>query len=339
MPPTDRYARQRLLPQVGPQGQEKLRASTVVVAGCGALGSFQADLLARAGVGRLVLIDRDILELHNLQRQTLFSEQDVHDRIPKAEAAARRLRGINSQIITAAVVTDLTAANVENLLSPADVVVDGTDNFETRYLLNDACVKAGKPYVYGGVLGTQGTVLTVRPGEGPCLRCVFPEPPDPDGLPTCETAGVLNTAVAWVASLEATRALAILLGEAPSDKPLVSLDVWKGSARATPFPRAKDCPCCGKKNFEFLDSVRGATPTVFCGRNAVQIRPEKAVAFDFQKLTERLSPLGTVTANGMILEFEVDGKRMILFPDGRVLVMGTTEPSEARTLVAKYLGA
>jgi adenylyltransferase/sulfurtransferase len=339
MPPLDRYSRQAVLPQIGPEGQQKLKDSTAIVIGCGALGSFEAEFLGRAGVGRLILIDRDVLELHNLHRQTLYTEQDVHDRLPKAEAAAKHLRGINSQIITAAIVTDVTASNIEDLIHPADVVIDGTDNFETRYLLNDACVKAGKPYVYGGVLGTQGTVMAVRPGQGPCLRCVYPDPPNPDGLPTCETHGVLNTAVAWVAALESTEAMKILLGEKPSTHPLTALDVWKGNVHHSPVERKSDCVCCAKHNFEFLNSTRGSSSTVFCGRNAVQVTPEKRFTPDFAFLSKHLSPLGKITANGMILEFEVDGKRMVIFPDGRVLVMGTKDPAEARTLVAKYIGA
>jgi adenylyltransferase/sulfurtransferase len=339
MPPFDRYSRQTILPIITLAGQQKLKDSTVLVMGCGALGSFGAELLARAGVGRLILADRDILELHNLQRQTLYTEEDVRQRLPKAEAAAKHLRAINSQIMTASIVTDATATNVEQLIQPVDVVLDGTDNFETRYLLNDACVKEGKPFVYGGVLGTLGTVLTIRPGAGPCLRCVYSEPPNPEGLPTCETHGVLNTAVAWVASLEATETLKILLGEPVSEKPLYSLDIWKGSVHAAPAKRSSTCPCCGLGKYEFLDSTRGSSSTVFCGRNAVQVTPEKRHTPDFDLLAKRLSPLGKITANGMILEFEVSDKRMVIFPDGRVLVMGTQDPAEARTLVAKYIGA
>ena len=208
---SSRYDRQAVLEVIGRAGQEALARSTVLVVGCGALGSTQAELLARAGVGRLILVDRDVLELHNLQRQLLFDEQDVRERMPKAAAAARRLRAVNSEIAVEALVTDVTATNVAELLRPADLAIDGTDNFETRYVLNDAAVQANKPWVYGGVLGTDGTVMAVRPGQGPCLRCIFPDPPDAHLLPTCETQGVLNTAVVWVAAFQVTEALKLIL--------------------------------------------------------------------------------------------------------------------------------
>ncbi|MEW6720062.1 MAG: ThiF family adenylyltransferase [Thermodesulfobacteriota bacterium] len=334
-----RYARQAVLPVVGREGQRRLAESTALIVGCGALGSAQAELLARAGVGKLVLVDRDVLELHNLQRQLLFDEQDVRDRLPKAVAAARRLRAVNSAIDVEAVVTDVTAANIGELLEPASLALDGTDNIETRYLLNDAAVLAGKPWVYGGVLGTDGAVMAVRPGSGPCLRCVFPEPPEPGELPTCETQGVLNTAVAWVAALQATEAIRLLVG-APTDGPFLhTLDVWRGTATPVKVERLKDCVCCGLRRFEFLESGRGSSSTVFCGRNAVQVTPERSAAPDFDRLREALSPLGEVTVNGLLLEFAADGHRLVVFPDGRVLVTGTTDTARARSLVARYIGS
>ena len=334
-----RYARQAVLGVIGQAGQQKLAESTVLVVGCGALGSTQAELLARAGISKLILVDRDVLELHNLQRQLLFDEQDVRERLPKASAAARRLRAVNSEIVIEAVVADVTATNIVDLLRPANLALDGTDNFETRYLLNDAAVQAGKPWIYGGVLGTDGTVMAVRPGQGPCLRCIFPDPPDAHHLPTCETQGVLNTAVAWVAALQVTEALKLLVGDPTAEFKLYALDVWRGSVTSVTIKRSEGCVCCAKRRFEFLDSERGSSSTVFCGRNAVQVTPERKTSPDFAQLSERLKLLGTVTVNGLVLEFTCGVHRLVVFPDGRVLVMGTTDTAEARSLVAKYIGS
>ncbi|MBM4318951.1 MAG: thiazole biosynthesis adenylyltransferase ThiF [Deltaproteobacteria bacterium] len=336
---SSRYARQAVLGVIGHAGQAALARSTVLVVGCGALGGTQAELLARAGVGRLILVDRDVLELHNLQRQLLFDEQDVRERMPKAAAAARRLRAINSEIVIEAQVTDVTATNVAELMRPADLVIDGTDNFETRYVLNDAAVQAGKPWVYGGVLGTDGTVMAVRPGLGPCLRCIFPDPPDAHLLPTCETQGVLNTAVVWIAALQVTEAIKLLVRDCTAEFRLTALDVWHGTTHSVAVKRNDACVCCVERRFEFLSGERGSSSTVFCGRNAVQVTPERRIAPDFSDLSRRLAPLGKVTMNGLVLEFTCEDRRMVVFPDGRVLVMGTTDTAEARSLVAKYVGS
>jgi len=334
-----RYARQEVLAMIGRAGQEALAGSTVLVVGCGALGSTQAELLARAGVGRLILVDRDVLELSNLQRQLLFDEQDVRRRLPKAAAAARRLRAVNSEIAIEDVVTDVTSTNVADLLGPADLAIDGTDNIETRYLLNDAAVQAGKPWVYGGVLGTDGTVMAVRPGQGPCLRCIFPDSPDAHHLPTCETLGVLNTAVVWVAALQVTEALKLLVRDPTAEFKLHVLDVWHGRTHSIAVKRNASCACCGHRRFEFLSGERGSSSAVFCGRNAVQVTPARKTSPDFAGLRQRLAPLGTVTVNGLVLEFTCGDRRMVVFPDGRVLVMGTTDTAEARSLVARYVGS
>lgn len=335
----DRYARQSVLPVIGPEGQRRLSASTILIVGCGALGSTQAELAARAGVGKLTVVDRDILELHNLQRQILFAEEDVRDRLPKATAASRRLRALNSEIRVEGLVADVTAANILDLVREADLVLDGTDNFETRFLINDAAVKESRPWVYGGVLGTDGMVMAVRPGVGPCLRCIFPEPPDPSSLPTCETQGVLNTAVTWVAALQVTEAFKLLVGDAGADFSFHALDIWKGTVVNGRVNRSDDCVCCRQRRFEFLDSSRGSSATVFCGRNAVQVTPDHPIVPDFEQLSKRLRPLGPVAVNGLVLELTVDERRLVVFPDGRVLVMGTMDPAEARSLVAKYIGS
>lgn len=337
--PGGRYARQAVLRTIGRPGQETLAGSTVLIVGCGALGSAQAEFLARAGVGGLVLVDRDVLELHNLQRQFLFDEHDVRERLPKAEAAARRLQAINSEISIQSLVTDVTASNIEELVKPVDLVLDGTDNIETRYLVNDATVAAGKPWIYGGVIETHGTVMAVRPGYGPCFRCIFPDPPDPGRLPTCETQGVLNTAVAWVAALQSTEAIRLLTEDQSGEFRLHALDIWRGTVTSFEAKRNDECICCGKGRFEFLNSERGSSSTVFCGRNAVQVTPERRTMPDFERIAERLSPFGLVTVSGLLLEFTCDHHRLVLFPDGRVLVMGTKDTAEARGLVAKYIGS
>lgn len=336
----ERYARQTVLGSIGEQGQRKLDGSAVLVLGCGALGSAQAEFLARAGVGRLILADRDILELHNLQSQLLYDEKDVRERLPKAEAAARRLRAVNSSIKIEPVIADVTAANIKELVGRADLVLDATDNFETRYLLNDAAVSAGKPWVYAGVLGADGMVLAVHPGRGPCLRCLFEDPPELGSVPTCSTFGVLNTAAAWVAALQVTEALKILVGGELDGFKLHTLDIWRGSVTAVSAERRAGCVCCGERRFDFLASKRGSSSSaVLCGRNAVQVTPERRLAPDFARLAERLKPLGAVTFNGVVLEFTCGERRLVVFPDGRVLVNGTTDTAEARSLVAKYLGS
>ena len=342
-PPKDgdaRYARHSALSFIGEAGQRKLSQSSVLVLGCGSLGSAQAMLLARAGIGRLVLADRDVVDACNLTTQVLYDERDVAERQPKAEAAARRLRAINSAIIIEPVIADVTASNIEELVGRADLALDAADNFETRYLLNDAAVKAGKPWVYGGVLGTDGMVMAVRPGQGPCLRCLFDTPPDMGLVPTCDTFGVLNAAAVWVAALQVSEAIKLLLGGGGENFSLHMLDIRGGTGTAVEAGRRTGCPCCGERRFEFLDSKRGSSASaVFCGRNAVQITPERRLAPDFAGLRERLKSLGAVTFNGVVLEFTAGAHRLTVFPDGRVLVTGTRDTAEARSLVAKYIGS
>jgi len=248
-----RYARHEALGLIGTAGQRKLARSSVLVLGCGSLGCAQAMLLARAGVGRLILADRDSVQLCNLPTQLLYDQSDVDAQAPKAEAAALRLRAINPEIKVEPVVADVTAANIEELVGRADLVMDGADNFETRFLLNDAAVKAGKPWVYGGVLGVDGMVLAVRPGAGPCLRCLFDLPPAGNRLPTCDAFGVLNAAAVWVASLQAAEALKLLTGAPRDADTLHTLNVWRGTASQVAAGRKPGCACCGARKFEFLE--------------------------------------------------------------------------------------
>ncbi len=337
--PSNRYARQVALSEIGLEGQNKLLNSSVLIIGCGALGSTQAELLVRAGVGRIIIADRDILEMHNLQRQLLFDEQDVAEHLPKAVAAARKLRRINSSVIIDELMTDVTSSNVEELIEPVNLVLDGTDNFETRYLINDACTKLGKPWVYGGVLSTNGMVMAVVPGKGPCFRCILPEQPNVSALPTCETHGVLNSAALCVAALQVSEAFKLLLGSNRSEYFLQVLDVWSGSFRSIRVEKDSDCPCCSKRHFEYLEAEKGSWTTVLCGRNAVQVSPVQAMRVSFELLDRKLRPFGPVSFNGLVLECEIESHRIVIFPDGRVMVMGTTDPSAAKSIVARYIGS
>ncbi|MFH2010424.1 MAG: ThiF family adenylyltransferase [bacterium] len=336
--PGSRYSRQTILPEFGEDGQERLARSTVLVVGCGALGSVLADTLTRGGVGHLVILDRDVLELSNLQRQSLFNEQDVTDGLPKAEAAARTLARVNADIRIEGRVTDLTPRNAEALIRDVDLVLDGTDNFEARYLINDVCCKLGKPWVYGGVIGTTGMTMSVVPGSGPCLRCVFPEPPAPGTAPTCDTAGVLNTVPAIIASLQATAAYRILLGHPPESGRLLSLDAWTRRWHELTAPASESCPACVHGRYEFLDAGQTSWTTAFCGRNAVQVSPASELELDLAALKERLDPVATATFNGLVLSLTVEGHELVVFPDGRALIKDTQDESRARALYARYVG-
>jgi molybdopterin-synthase adenylyltransferase len=332
-----RYARQLALAELGREGQRRLMTGSVLIVGCGALGSHLAEALARAGVGRLRVVDRDVVELHNLQRQALFDEQDVAARLPKAEATARRLRRINSTITVDARVLDLNPRNVEELIADVEVVLDGSDNLETRYLLNDACVKHGRPWVYGGVIGAAGMMLTLRPGAGPCLRCVFRDPPPPGSQPTCETVGVLGMAPAVIAALQAVEACKLLVA-APAATDLLHLDLWSGSWQRVAVHRDPACPACGHARFDYLSARETAWVTTLCGRNAIQIMPAREAAIDLDRLAAQLAPLGAV-ATGLLLQVNAEDCEMLVFPDGRVIIRGTTDPALARSLYARYIGS
>jgi molybdopterin-synthase adenylyltransferase len=268
-----RYHRQTLLPQIGPAGQHRLAASRVLLIGCGALGTTIADQLVRAGVGRLVLADRDIVELTNLQRQTLFDERDAADGLPKAIAAANRLREINSTVQVTPLVTDIHAGNIEDLLAPRfDLILDGTDNVQTRYLINDVSVKHAIPWIYGAAVGTEGRVMSILPPTTPCLRCIFPIPPGAHDLPTCDTAGVLGMAATIIGAFQAIEAIKILTGQS-SASALLRFDFWQPRLHAMPLTDAKrpDCPCCCQRRFDYLDVPAGDAAATLCGRNAVQV--------------------------------------------------------------------
>lgn len=333
----ERYSRQILLPGIGEDGQERLLAAHAAIVGCGALGTFHAAALARAGVGRLTLIDRDYVEPANLHRQWLFEESDAAEALPKAAAAGRALARINSGITVEARIADLTAANIGDLLAGAAVILDGTDNFETRYLINDYAVAHGVPWIYGAAVGSYGLEMPVLPGRTACLRCIYPDPPD-GAQPTCETAGVLNAITSAVASLQAADALKILAGRSAAVEPrITTLDLWEGGIRqiAQPAPDP-DCPCCAGRRFPFLEAtVR--PPVRLCGRNAVQIH-ERSRPLDLAALAASLAPLGEVRANEFALRFAAPPYEMTVFADGRAIVKGTAEPGVARSLYARYVG-
>jgi molybdopterin/thiamine biosynthesis adenylyltransferase len=332
----DRYSRQILFHGIGEAGQEALLRSHAVIAGCGALGSFQAAALARAGVGRITIVDRDYVEPSNLQRQWLFEEEDAREALPKAVAAERRILRINSTVAVRGIIADLIPTNAEELLDGAGVILDGTDNFETRYLINDFCVSRGIPWIYGGAVGSYGLEMPVIPFRTACLRCVYPDPPT--GVqPTCETAGVLNAIVSAVASLQVADALKILCGRAHLIRALITtIDVWENRIRQIPAPeRDPDCPACGRREFTYLEES-ALPPVTLCGRNAVQIRGAGR-PIDLAELRARLEPLGDVRANEYVLRLIMAPYEITVFPDGRAIVKGTSDTGVARSLYARYV--
>ena len=338
MPPAEsRYSRQTRFAPLGDEGQCKIRAAHVAIVGCGALGTVQAEIMARAGIGRLRLIDRDFVEWSNLQRQFLFDEADAAEALPKAVAAARRLARVNSEVAVEPMVADLTASNAAELFEDVDLILDGTDNFETRFLINDAAVNAGIPWVYGAAVGSYGIKLAIVPGKTACLRCVYPEAP-PGAQPTCETEGVLAAVTATIAALQAGDALKMLaLGPDSVAARLTTVDVWSGVIRQLAPPgRAPDCPCCVRREFVHLDGSRRA-PISLCGRNAVQIH-ERSRPLDLPALAQRLSALATVRSNEFALRVALEPYEMTVFPDGRAIIKGTTDIGVARSLYARYIG-
>jgi adenylyltransferase/sulfurtransferase len=337
----ERYSRQMLLPGWGQEGQQRLRLKTVVVVGCGALGSHIASHVVRAGVGRLILADRDFVEWHNLPRQALYSEADAEAGVPKAVAAAHRLRQLNAQVKIEEHVVDVNADTVEELIVGSDLVLDGADNFEVRYLVNEACVKHGIPWVYGGVLGTYGLMAPIVPGETPCLRCLLGPMPLPGAVPTCETAGVLGTVVAAIAALEATEGLKILMERRDEVlHSLIMVDVWKGDfERVQTLKGTASCPVCDEGQYALLEADRGSRAVVLCGRMAVQITPRPAQRLDLAVLAERLGDAGLVRANEYLLRLDVEGVQLTVFADGRTIVKGTDDTAQARALFARYVGS
>ena len=349
--PSARYHRQMLLPGVGEAGQRRLYGSSALLIGCGALGTVIAESLVRAGVGRLRIIDRDLVELTNLQRQTLFIEADADEATPKAIAAARRLGQINRDVAVEPIVADYTAANALSLAADCDVLLDGTDNFETRLLINDVAVKLGKPYVYGGAVGTGGMMYVVLPTAGgahratPCLRCVLDEAPAPGSAATCDTSGVLGPIAGIIANLQAAEAIKLLSGNtAAVTRELICVELWPLRFRTLDVCGAFEagaCSCCGERRFEYLDAQRGSRTTSLCGRNAVQISASPA-AVDLDALAQRLAPHGAVRRNEHLLRAELKQAdrdlALTIFPDGRALIHGTADTTLARAIYSRYVG-
>ncbi len=334
----DRYSRQVLFAEIGSEGQKQLSRSRVVIVGCGATGSGLASSLARSGVGMLRILDRDYVEPSNLQRQSLFDENDARESLPKAVAATRQIARFNSQILVEPQVADLTPANVENLLGGVDLILDGTDNFETRYLVNDYAVKNSVAWVYAAAVGSYAATLNILPGETACLACVFPDPPR-GTVETCETAGVLNSAVNLVASIAAAEALKFLVGaRSKMRRTLLSFDVWNNERAEVSATRPRPgCRACGERNFVHLLG-EGRPHITLCGRNSVQIH-EQQRPVDFAEMTTRLRPHGTVRHNEFVLKFWHEPYEMTLFPDGRAIIKGTTDTAVARSLYARYVGS
>jgi molybdopterin-synthase adenylyltransferase len=333
-----RYSRQVRFAPWGVDGQERIGASRVAIVGCGALGTVQAEILARAGVGLLRIIDRDVVELSNLQRQFLFSEADAREGTPKAVAAARRLAEINSEVTVEPMVADLSPSNAVELLENIDLILDATDNFETRYLINDFSVRENIPWIYGAAVASYGLKLAIIPNVTACLKCVYPEPPQ-GAQPTCETAGVLSTVTATIAALQTADAMRIL--KSGSDNflaRLTTIDLWTGEVRQlSPPSRDPNCPCCARRDFVHLDGSKRA-PISLCGRNAVQIH-ERSRPLDLADLAKRLGELAPVRSNEFALRVTLDTYELMIFPDGRAIIKGTTDVGIARSLYARYVGA
>lgn len=341
-PNLDRYVRQMRYPPLGEAGQRKLAASRVLVCGCEALGSVLSETLVRAGVGHVRIVDRDFLETSNLQRQVLFDEDDVARQLPKTIAAAEKLRRINSQVEIDPVVADVDSTNIEEFARGAEMIVDGTDNFQTRFLINDYAVKFGVPWVYGGCLGAEGQTMTILPGQTACLRCLIEKCPPPGSTPTCDTAGILAPVVSVIASLEAIEAIKVLSGNRQAvSRTLNVVELWDNCLRQVDVSALREqvqCPACKLGQFPWLDGREGSRTAVLCGRNAVQLAHSGAAA-DLGDLARRLERVGRVDRNPFLLRLRVEQFEITVFADGRAIVGGTDEVAVAKTVYSKYIGS
>ncbi len=339
-----RYSRQIRFPHIGESGQEKLAQSSALIVGCGALGSVVANTLARAGVGHLRIVDRDFLEQSNLQRQVLFDEADVENGLPKAIAAADKLRRINSEIKIDPIVADVDASNIESLVEGVDVILDGSDNFEIRFLINDVAVKHSIPWIYGGCLGADGQTMTIIPGETACLNCLMLDgPPLPGTTPTCDSFGILAPVINVIASMEANEAIKILSGNRDAvSRKLTAFAMWDNSVSQMDLSKLReqvDCPTCQQNQFQWLSGERGSHSAVLCGRGAVQLSFAERQRIELSELGQRLKEIGQVDVNPYLLRFYIDEFVITVFPDGRAIVSGTEDIAVARKLYAQYLGS
>ncbi|MEK3724844.1 ThiF family adenylyltransferase [Paenibacillus sp. FSL H8-0034] len=338
-----RYSRQLLFAPIGTAGQAKLGAARVAIVGMGALGTVLANHMARAGVGFLRLIDRDFVEESNLQRQMLYDEADAAASEPKAMAAAKRLQQANSEITLEPIVSDLNAINAEALLSDVDLILDGTDNFSVRFLVNDVSAKHRIPWIYGGAVSSRGVSLTIIPGSTPCLRCMFGQSPAQGTAETCDTAGVIGPIIHTVASHQSTEALKLLVGAHEQlNRKMVHWDLWHNQHAAVDVSKARktDCPACAQERYEYLEQDLGEdTIQTLCGRNSVQIQPLHAGAFDLKEWAAKWGQLGSIELNPFLLKFHInDTLTLVLFPDGRVIIQGTDDPIQAKSLYSRYVG-
>ncbi|GAB7388857.1 molybdopterin-synthase adenylyltransferase MoeB [Bacillaceae bacterium] len=337
-----RYSRQLLFPYIGKQGQDRLAESHVTIVGMGALGTVLANHMVRSGVGFVRMIDRDFVEPSNLQRQILYDENDAKESLPKVIAAQRKLQAINSDVALEAIIADLNATNAEELLKNSDLVLDGTDNFHVRFLINDVCVKYRIPWIYGGAVSDKGMFAVIRPGITPCLRCLFDQPPASGHGETCDTVGVIAPIVSIVASFQAAEALKILVGDEEHLNPnLEHFLIWQNEHTKLNIKNARnpECPACGKREFYFLDPANETNrETTLCGRNTVQIQPQAKGKLDLDELAARLQRIGPVEKNKFLLRFSPGDYTLVVFADGRVLVQGTDDISIARSVYAKYIG-
>lgn len=339
-PDYSRYSRQERFSPMGSQGQQLLGRARVLICGCGALGSVIAERLVRAGVGHLVIVDRDWVELSNLQRQSLFTENDARQSRPKAVAACEALAAINTDIRVEPVVEDVSFDNIDSLAAGCDLILDGTDNFETRFLINDYCVQRSIPWVHGGCLGAAGQILTVLPGQTACFRCLVPELPPRDAMETCDSAGVLGPAVGLIANWQAAEALKILSGNADAVcRGLIVVDSWNTDCRIIGLAQNRDCPTCVHRSFPFLTGEIRTEATVMCGKNAVQIVSPALGDETLQQLADKLRPLGSVQQNAFFVRLSLPQHTLTIFRGGRTVVEGTTQAAEAKTLLARTLGA
>ena len=340
---SDRYLKQRRLPCIGDEGQDRLAGGRVLVVGVGALGSLITEQLVRAGVGHLRLVDRDIVDRTNLQRQLLYTDADAEAGLPKALAAEARLRAVNREVRIESHVMDVTPSTIGGLVEGVDVLIDGTDNLETRYLLNDVAIDRARPWVYGGCVGTFGQAAALVPGRTPCFRCLFPEPPPTDALPTCDSAGVLGPAVHVIASLESTLAMRLLV-DGPTNVPsaMLTADPWAGTFRRVELGEpASDCPACQRRELEWLSGERTPAAVSLCGRNTVQIAAP-AAGFELPQIVERLEQDGAVEQTRFLVRWhprERPGWRVTLFRDGRTLIEGTDDVAAARAFHARFIGS
>jgi molybdopterin-synthase adenylyltransferase len=337
-----RYSRQVLFSGIGPGGQDRLARSRVLLIGCGALGSVIAEILVRAGIGRLTLADRDYVDESNLQRQSLYTESDCRSGLPKVTAAVRHLSEINSRVELAPMILDVNASTIATLVPGQDLILDGTDNFETRFLINDASLKWNVPWTYGGCVGAYGICVAFVPGSTPCLRCLLEQLPPPGTSPTCDTVGVIGPIVHVVAALEAAEGLKILTGQIGKLNPrLMNIDLWENQISAMELSHMQgggDCPACGRRSFDFLEGKQEGRAQFLCGRDAVQVHPNASGPIDLAAIAARLSALGPVTCNEFLMKARIDKFEIALFRDGRAIVRGTHDADEARRLYAKFVG-